>query len=469
MYHFLRAATIAWIVATALVAAPVILHPAAANPSRAIAPSQDLSGILATAPPGTVLDLSGGDYGILQLRGFSAPAEKPVILRSRDPANPARLSGMDIRESSGLVLQGLIFDYRFRKGDKGHLRPFQLQASGNVTFRQVIFDGDIANSGEGKGYPTAFGLSLRGSKGIVLEDSEIRDFYRGLVVSDSADVTIRRNNVHSIRMDGMNFAQVDGVRIEGNWIHDFKRAVDSKDHSDMIQFWTNRTEWPSRDIMIRDNVLNSGLGAYTQSIFMRNDLVDRGLAGPEMFYRNVTIEENVIVNAHLHGITVGETDGLTIRNNTLVHNARSDGEQRNDPLWRPQIRVAETARDVVILANAAHRIPKAERRLDWTVQDNIQIQDQQPGRYTYFKQIFTAALTGDPRNLDNFRYLPDGVLARAKIGASRLQPENGAGSPDSTMVTPKPADMRPHGPPPANPFLTDKPPQNPSPKPNSNP
>ena len=43
---------------------------------------------------------------------------------------------------------------------------------------------------------------------------------------------------------------------------------------------------------------------------MRNEMVDQGKAGLEMYYQNITIENNVIYNAQTHGITVGETTGL---------------------------------------------------------------------------------------------------------------------------------------------------------------
>lgn len=70
------------------------------------------------------------------------------------------------------------------------------------------------------------------------------------------------------------------------------------------------SERPSVNIVIPGNILNSGAGVWNQSIFMRNEKVDTQDPGPEMFYRDIVIEENVILNAHQHGITVGETDGL---------------------------------------------------------------------------------------------------------------------------------------------------------------
>ena len=60
---------------------------------------------------------------------------------------------------------------------------------------------------------------------------------------------------------------------------------------------------------------------------MRNEMVDTGGAGDEMFYRNITIEDNVIYNAQVHGITVGETHGLTIKNNTILRNQASGDDK----------------------------------------------------------------------------------------------------------------------------------------------
>ena len=224
------------------------------------------------------------------------------------------------------------------------------------------------------------------------------------------------NEIHGLRSDGLNFAQVEGVVIEENKIHDFNRSLKSADHADMIQFWTNQTNAPSRDITIRNNILNSGAGLYTQSILMRNDQVDRGLAGDEMYYQNVRIEGNVISNAHLHGITVGETDGLTIVNNTVIRNARSQGKADNPALWTPQIRISEAARNVEIARNVTAKIVGPRDQPDWRVEDNIIVQDAARMRPGHYRTVFD----GDPADLSSLRYLPGGPLDGAGIGAPRL-------------------------------------------------
>jgi hypothetical protein len=402
----------------------VLMPPAVfAQSTVQLQPGDDLEAALTSASAGTVIELAGGDYGSFDARKIGGAVGQPITLRSADPANPARISEMDLREANHLVLDGLLFDYTYNPADKSSTRAFQVFASRDVIIRNSTFDGDLApaDSPEEQSYPTGSGLAIISSAEVRVENNEVHDFYRALIVSDSVDITILNNDVHSIRMDGFTFAQVERVLIENNVIHDFKRAVNSTDHADMIQFWTNRTKRPSIDVTIRNNVLNSGLGWYTQSIFMRNEEVDSGRAGREMFYRNVTIEGNVIINAHLHGITVGETEGLIIRQNTMLHNARSDGPLRNTNMWIPLVGVREGSRDVRIQNNVLSKITGYEDQPDWIVSDNFEAQDRSDKQPNFYNTLFIAAQSGDPRDLASFQYLPSGPLANAGIGAPMLE------------------------------------------------
>ena len=54
----------------------------------------------------------------------------------------------------------------------------------------------------------------------------------------------------------------------------------------MIQFWTAGTTSPSTNIIIAGNFLDSGNGDLTQSIFMRNEVVDHRAAATKCIYRN---------------------------------------------------------------------------------------------------------------------------------------------------------------------------------------
>lgn len=378
----------------------------------------ELGAALAQAQAGQVITLGPADYGVLVLDGLGGKADAPITLRG---AKGAVLRGLSARGAHDLHLENLTFDYVYRAGDAGNLRPFVLQDCRDLVLRGAVFDGDLApdSAGVAAGYPTGFGLSVTDCAGVTVADSEIRLFLRGIVVSRSSDVTLTGNTLHAIRSDGINMAQVARVLIARNTLRDFLRTTATGDHSDMIQFWTNKTDAPSHDITIRENVLNSGAGLYTQSIFMRNEAVEKG-AGAGMFYRNLRIEQNVIINAHLHGISIGQTDGLVIARNTLLRNPASAGLENNPALWTPQIRVNPDARHVQITGNVVAKIAGAAGQGDWQVADNLFIQDHDPSAAGYYDTLFQNARMGDPRNLASFAYRRVGPLDGAGIGADLL-------------------------------------------------
>ena len=385
----------------------------------------ELHAALANAKGGETILLAEGNYGELFMAAkskFPITFPSTVTIASADPAKPAVLTGLDLRGAGNLTFDGILFDYTFKEGDNIWKRPFSVVDSDHITIRNSVFDGDLARgvSEVDDGLGWAFGLAFRQSSNILVENNEVYNFYRGMVFSGS-DITVRDNELHSLRMDGMNFSRSSGILIEGNLIRDFRRSPSRKDHADMIQFWTANADTPSTDITIRGNVLLSGRGGNTQSIFMRNEMVDRGRAGREMFYRNVTIEENVIVNGHLHGITLGESDGVVIRNNTLLRNpAAARGEDLERRVRIPRIRLAADSRNVTIEGNIAGALPEAGP--GWRLHDNLVVQDISPARPGHYNRLFRDALRGDPRRLESYEYLAGGAADRPGLGSALLRP-----------------------------------------------
>lgn len=401
---------------------------AAAQTVLEAATEDELLAALRKAGKGDVIRLAPGNYGELELTakaGFSLDFPPKITITSGDPERPARFTGLKMHKVSNLIFDGVIFDYRFEPGQPAWLRAFQCAECADVEFRNSVFDGDrakgVSAKEDGLGY--AIGLSIRDSRGITIEGNEFNQFIRGAVFERSQDLTIVNNDLHSLRSDGLDFAQVKDVLIEGNYIHDFQGLPDWQDHRDMIQFWTNKTDQPTERVIIRGNILNSGMGPYTQTIFMRNEEVDTGRAEREMFYKDIEIVDNVIINAHLHGITVGETDGLVIRNNTLIHNTKSDGKTGNPPLWIPRIQVSSKSTDVVIERNAAAEILGLHEQKDWQVRDNILIQDRGRTLPNFYTKVFENPLRGDPTNLSTFAYAKGGPLQGSGIGSPYLEPD----------------------------------------------
>ena len=354
---------------------------------------------LSTAKAGTTIELAPGHYGELRI---SVPHGDPwgnfageVTIRSANPDNPASFGNVYLNGVKNLTFDGIAVDYSTPAGLTGNNIQndiaFLVRDSADLTIRNSVFTGDRLHE-PGSAYsdlPVAVGIGIRSSQGVVVENNEFLEWKRaGTFTNESSDIVVRGNDVHTIRSDGFDFSSVKNVLIEGNDFHDFVTKPGVGDHRDMIQFHTAGTTVPSTNVTIRDNVINSGTGADTQSIFMRNEAADgKENAGPTMYYRDIVIKNNVIYNAHLHGITVGETNGLTIANNTLLHNPAS-GDKGTVSL--PRINVAEAAKNVVIKDNIAHAVPEPADS-SWHISHNLLVQDVKPGEANYYGDLFVGA------------------------------------------------------------------------------
>jgi len=390
----------------------------------------ELESALAAATGGETILLAAGNYGTLQLINgrtkfdVTHSAEAPVTIRSADADNPAVFTGLDLRSTSGFSFENLTFDYTYKPTDKIWTDSFSVSKSSDITIRGCTFDGDVAVNrnaiDDGLGF--GIGFSAIGCTNLVFEDNTIYTFHRGARFDNCDNTVVRGNDVHSMRMDGMTFAQMQGVLIEDNHLHDFKRSLSSADHADMIQFWTNGTTRPSTDIVIRHNTLDIGAGDYTQSIFMRNDLVDRGLAGIEMFYRNVLIEENTIYNDHTHGITVGEATGLIIRNNSVLH-ANGVTEGPTGSVSVPKISVKPLSTGVVIENNISAAISgsdPATRPVGWIYSNNLLAQDTDHSAPNHYSDLFLSTSLTITDSENSFLALPGGMIETMGVGTGAL-------------------------------------------------
>ena len=400
----------AWLTATA-----------AGSATAGVANAGELMAALAAAKGGDVIELAPGNYGTLRLlarRDPWAAFASRVTIRSAQAEHPAVFDAIELRGVYNLALEGVKIDYRYSAGDPLYKPIVSIRDSGDIALLHVVLDGDNARTTgtPADGFATGIGLAVKGSRGIEVRDSEIFTFHRGATFGTVDGLTISGNDVHDMRSDGMDFASVQNVLIENNHIHDFRKAADTGDHTDMIQFWTNGTDRPSRAVTITRNFLDIGGGGNTHSIFLRNEEVDHGRAGDEMFYRDITIEDNVIRNAHLHGITVGETDGLKIVANTLI---QSVSVREGGRVSRPAINVKDGSRNVAIDRNVAPMIafkpPGPDR--NWSIGTNLVIQRETPGRKDHYRNIFVNAETAGAATLDDLKFLPGSEAARQNLGS----------------------------------------------------
>lgn len=377
---------------------------------------------LATATSGQTILLQGGNYGDLYLgsrSGFDITFPSNVTIKSADATNPAVFSSANVIGAANLTFDGITFDYTFKAGDKISTGPFRFADSDNITIRNSTFDGDNASglSAMDNGYGAGIGLVMRDNTGVVIENNEISGFWKGLTITGSDQIVIAKNELSGLRSDGMGFSDVDGVVIEGNYIHDFREAPTSADHPDMIQFITRGTTSPSTDITIRGNILDIGAGSSTQGIFMGNEAVREG-AGSGMFYQDVTIADNVLVNARLNGISIGEANGLTISNNSVLHADGNLVDGLDAKVEIPRIRVSSISTDVTIINNATSSVTGWSSQGGWTVGNNAFIQDQNPNAPGYYGDVFIPGSLQLIDGVNNFVARPGGMLDILNAGAS---------------------------------------------------
>lgn len=375
---------------------------------------------------GKTLALAPGDYGAITHTGRANPAGRRARICSANPVEPAQFTGLILRDSGGLIFENLRFQYRYQVGDNPiTTRPFRILNGAHITLRGVEFAGDVArgSAAHDNGFGAGKGLFVSDTRDIAITGSVFHTWHKAVAIHKSRDVVFSGNDIHSIRSDGMNLSQVENVLIERNHIHDFLRSMGSGDHADMIQIWTTRTDRPSRNITIRSNVFNSGSGKFTQSIYISNKRVDRDGAGHEMFYRNTRIENNVIINAHLHGITVAATDGLVIANNTLIRSDFSKGPRSSPKLYVPTIRINAASRDVTITRNITPGIVGCDQGGNRCL-DNLVTQDNAPSRPTHVSHVFADPAVGRPTRVSQFRYAPGGLAHGQNLGSNLLVDPN---------------------------------------------
>lgn len=254
---------------------------------------------LGSAKGGDTILLKAGDYSGLSTKYLSLNFTTPVTITSADPSHQATFTTFLLNKVNGLTFSNVEFKVAVGKYD------FGVTNSSNIHFDNVYFHGSLDNDSSND----QSGIGFQNSTNISITNSEFEQLNRAVSVSSSKNFKFAGNDLHDLRSDGIDLAQVSNVEISGNSFKNF-RPVGS-DHPDAIQFWTTGTTEASRDIVIKDNVIMKGEGADTQGIFLRDQV-------GTLPYENVTIANNLIVGTGYNGITVKGAKDVTFANNKLI-------------------------------------------------------------------------------------------------------------------------------------------------------
>ncbi len=239
-------------------------------------------------------------------------------------------------------------------------------------------------------------------------DSTFENHNFAIQIDQSNNVEILNTEITAFQGDGIRLSDVQDILIEGNNLHSPLGTRYDLNHDDMIQLWAVGEDGISSNITIRGNIINSGVGSGSQSIFMRNEDVDGGTYGEERYFENIVIEDNIIFNSNSHGITVPETNGVTIRNNTLIYNSVAGGTS-------PQIQVDTLATGVLIEGNIAAAISAPTTAV---ISDNIIIDYQDASQDNSIENLFIDAKYGGQFDEIGLQIKPGSLADTMDVGAA---------------------------------------------------
>jgi Ca2+-binding RTX toxin-like protein len=260
--------------------------------------AQSLTTALKAAKAGDTILLDAGNYSNVQIKGLVFDGN--VTIASKDPGNPATLTGLVVSGSEGLTFQNLHLDF----SSPWTVWNSQITDSENIEFRNMEFHGSLNNNPS----DDESALLIRNSSDVRITGSEFHELAHGVSMMNSNGVRIEGNSFHDMRADGVISAGTSNVQVVGNVFTNFYPA--EGDHPDAIQFLTRGTTEAAHDIVVDGNLITRGEGGIIQGVFITDQI---GIG-----YLRVTVTDNVVVGGMYNGIMVANVDGLVVDGNTVA-------------------------------------------------------------------------------------------------------------------------------------------------------
>jgi len=264
-----------------------------------VSTTNELLSAISSASSGDTISLSSGTYSNVSLKNINFSGN--VTITSTDPSNPAVLTSLLVKNSSGLTFSNL----EFSELDPTKLYGFTVQGSSNIVLDHLDVHSVIGLGSAEASAP----LLIRSSTNVTVTNSDFHDSRFGINILDDTGLTISNNYFHDIRTDGIRGGGNSDVVISQNTFTDFYPATG--DHADAIQFWTTNTTTSASNITIDSNLVVRGAGGEIQGIFMRDEV--GGLP-----YYNVTITNNEILGSLYNGISILGVESGSATGNTVI-------------------------------------------------------------------------------------------------------------------------------------------------------
>ncbi|MFW6154714.1 MAG: PKD domain-containing protein [Planctomycetota bacterium] len=328
----------------------------------------------APVQPGDTLELLSGDHGEVYAQGYfnpdwitvrAAAGHTPVVRRFQFRGGCKwRIDGVTISQEP--------------YGTPGTITAVNFENHGwhGPTYDCILENSHVYGVDDTSTYTANDWLTTTPGSGVssggprnIIRYNTIRNIQLGVNVN-GADSVVEYNVLCGMAHDGFRSGN-DRIVWQYNHLSDFV-DVDGN-HDDIIQLYRGGGV-PHDSVEIRGNTFDGrkipgrplttspqGVGCFD---------------GP---YVDCVVENNVVLTAHYHGISLYEADGCTIINNTVLD------PSRNYPAW---IRIPYSS-NTVVRNNLSYSIPDPDEQNGIVVDHNIELTD------TLSDQIFVDWRNGD--------------------------------------------------------------------------
>lgn len=254
---------------------------------------------LSRAASSDTIVLAAGNYANVNLRNVNFNGN--VTIKSADAGHPAVFADLSVKSSSGITFANV----EFAATERSPLFSFSVTSSKAITFDNIEVHGTpgLGNT------TTQSPFLIRDSEDVTIKNSEFHDVWHGVSVLDSEGVTLTGNYFHDIRTDGIRGGGNSDLIITKNVFTNFYPA--EGDHPDAIQLWTTNTTASASNILISENIVVRGAGAPVQGIFVRDQIGN-------LPFKNLNINDNIVVGGLYNGISVNGVNGGVIANNFVL-------------------------------------------------------------------------------------------------------------------------------------------------------
>ena len=233
-----------------------------------------------------------------------------ITIKSANPGNDAVFRTLSIFNSSNIIIEDIDISRPLAPGASQTSYAVNVGRASNITFIGIDVSGSMNNDARDDG----LGMSLSGSRISVLDSTFTQ--LRMAVAASGEDFLFAGNTMTQVR-EGMQMRAMTRALVQGNYAADFQADYDKKEHPDVFQLHSGGGAKASTDIIYRDNIMLPGANGPVGGIFIQSEAY-KASGKSEDRHENIVIENNYYEGNYTHAITVGNTDNIAIKNNTIL-------------------------------------------------------------------------------------------------------------------------------------------------------